>query len=81
MKEITKGIVFSDDIKRILNGINAFDFKYDVIPSDELIKEIRRNFKCDVDEIFNNEVTIISEDEMLEINNLVRMWYPHCYIR
>ena len=26
MKEIKKGIVFSDDIKRILSGVNAFDF-------------------------------------------------------
>ena len=26
MKKINKGIVFSEDIKRILNGINAFDY-------------------------------------------------------
>lgn len=81
MKEITKGIVFSDDIQRILNGINAFDFKYDFIPSVEFIKELRKDFRSDVNKIFNNEVTIISEDEMLEVNNLVRRCYPHCYIR
>lgn len=81
MIEITKGIVFSDDIQRILNGINAFDFKYDFIPSSEFIKELRRDFKRDVNKIFNGEVTIISEDEMLGINDLVRWCYPHCYIR
>ncbi len=80
MKKIERGIVFSEDIKRILNGINAFDFKYDFVPSNELIRELRSDFKSEVKEIFNNEVTIISEDEMLEINNLVRMCYPHCNI-
>lgn len=71
MRVINSGIVFSDDIKRIFNGINAFDFKYKYIPSSQVIDDVRKSFKTDVDKIFNNDVTIISEDEMLEINNLL----------
>ena len=37
MEKISKGIVFSEDIKRILNGVNAFKFKYDFKPSDNVI--------------------------------------------
>ena len=81
MKEINKGIVFSNDIKRILNGINAYDYKYEFIPSDSIIEDVRKDFKKDVDKIFNGNVTIISESEMLEVNNLIGGEYPHCYAR
>lgn len=81
MKKINKGIVFSDDIKRILNGINALDYKYDFIPNDNIIREIRKDFKKDVNKIFKSNVTIINEEQMLEINKLIRGDYPHCYIR
>ncbi len=81
MKEISKGIVFSNDIKRILNGINAYDYKYEFIPSDSIIEDVRKDFKKDVDKIFNGNVTIISESEMLEVNNLIGGEYPHCYAR
>lgn len=81
MKKINKGIVISDDIKRILNGINAFDYKYDVIPNDSVIDTIRTDFKQQTNKIFNNEVTIISEDEMMEVNYFIDGSYPHCYIR
>ena len=78
MKKIEKGIVFSDDIKRILNGINAFDYKYEFIPSDSVIDSIRLDFKKDVNKIFNGDVTIISEEEMMNINSLIGGEYPHC---
>ncbi len=80
MKRVDKGIVFSDDIKRILNGINAFDFKYKFIPSLETIEVLRDDFKKDVNKIFDN-VTIISEEEMLSVNKFIGGEYPHCYIR
>jgi len=79
MEKINRGIVFSDDIKRILNGINAFDYKYEFIPSDEIIEYIREDFKRDVNRIFNGNVIIISEDEMLRVNDLIDGEYPHCY--
>ena len=81
MKKIDKGIVFSDDIKIILKGENAFDYKYNFIPSDSAIKFMREDFKDRVSKIFNGQVTIISEEEMEEINNLIDGEYPHCYIR
>ena len=81
MKKINKGIVFSDDIKRILNGINAFDYRYSFIPNDIVLDTVRMDFKKDVNRIFNGNVTIISEEEMMNVNNLIGGWYPHCYIR
>lgn len=77
MKKIEKGIVFSEDIKRILNGINAFDYKYLYVPSDSVINELRNNFNKTVNKIFD-KVTIVSEEEMLNINNIMKAWYPHC---
>ncbi len=81
MKKINKGIVFSEDIKRILNGINAFDYKYEYIPNDNIIKSVRENFKNDVNKIFDGNVTIITEEEMMNVNKLIGGEYPHCYSR
>ena len=81
MREIKKGIVFSNDIKRILNGVNAFDYKYQFVPSEGVIDTIRDDFKRDVNEIFNGNVTIISEEDMLKVNEFIGGEYPHCYIR
>ena len=81
MREIKKGIVFSNDIKRILNGVNAFDYKYQFVPSDGVIDTIRDEFKRDVNEIFNGNVTIVSEEDMLKVNEFIGGEYPHCYIR
>ena len=80
MKKIEKGIVFSNDIARILNGKNAFNYIYQAIPSDCIIESVRKSFKDDVNKIFKNEVTIITEEEMLNINNLIDGEYPHCYV-
>ena len=55
MEKISKGIVFSEDIKRILNGVNAFKFKYSFKPSD----------------------SVISEEDMMRVNNLIGGRYPH----
>ena len=80
MKEINEGIVFSYDIKKILNGQNAFDYKYNAVPSDTIINDVRNDFERDVKKIFKNKVVIISEEQMLRINNLIGGEYPHCYI-
>lgn len=77
MEKISKGIVFSEDIKRILNGVNAFKFKYSFKPSDSVISEVRDDFRRDVNNIFD-EVVIISEEDMMRVNNLIGGGYPHC---
>lgn len=77
MEKISKGIVFSEDIKRILNGVNAFKFKYSFKPSDSVISEVRDDFRRDVNNIFN-EVVIISEEDMMRVNDLIGGGYPHC---
>lgn len=81
MNKIKDGIVFSYDIEKILNGTNAFDFEYEFVPNDTIIKNLREDFEKDVNKIFNNKVTIIKEDEMMSVNNLIGGEYPHCYIR
>ena len=55
MRKIKKGIVFSDDIKRILSGVNAFDYQYKSIPSGSVIDIVRSDFRNDVNKIFNGD--------------------------
>jgi len=89
MKKINEGIVFSNDIKTILSGSNALDFSYQdvgfVLPSENTISYIRKNFLQETMSIFNSKVTIITEEQMQEglINSLkdVYMVYPHCFSR
>ena len=68
MRNIENGIVFSNDIYRILNGRNALDFNYKekgiIIPSKNEIGFLRENFKKDVNKIFKGQVVIIEEEEM-----------------
>ena len=87
MKIINNGIVFSDDIKRILDGNNALNFDYKkegiITPDINFLKELRNDFKKDVNKIFNNNAIIINEDDMLDsinksIFDVIRR-YPHCY--
>ena len=76
MKKISEGIVFSEDIKRLLNGVNAFKFKYDFKPSDDVIREVRDDFRREVSTIFDR-VVIISEEDMMRVNDLIGGGYPH----
>lgn len=78
MEKISKGIVFSEDIKRILEGVNAFKFKYEFKPSDEIIRIVRDDFRKEVNEIFNNETVFICEEDMMRVNDLIGGEYPHC---
>lgn len=88
MKNIAKGIVFSNDIERILKGNNALGFSYQKkgisIPSASFLDSLRRDFKRDVSKIFDNGATIVSEEEMLEsiINSISDVFgvYPHCLV-
>ncbi len=68
MRKIKEGIVFSNDIKRILEGYNAIDFDYQkkgfILPGNNLIENLRKDFKKDVEKIFET-VTILEEEEML----------------
>ena len=79
MKKINKGIVFSNDIKRILKGINAFDYKYDAVPRNQVFDTLRWDFEFETNKIFNGGVVIISEGEMMMVNRLISGDYPHCY--
>ena len=68
MKIIENKIVFSNDIKKILNGNNPLQFRYfkSEVPSSVLttIDELRSDFKQDTNNIFASNVEIITEDEM-----------------
>ena len=69
MEKINRGIVFSNDIEYILKGNNALDFNYEnrgmMIPSSSFINDLRTWFKKDVDKIFDRQVMILSEEEMI----------------
>ena len=80
MERIKNGIVFSNDIKKILSGVNAFDYKYDFIPNSSTIDMVRDDFRDEVVKIFKN-VVIISEEEMENVNRFIGGEYPHCYFR
>ena len=48
MKRISNGIVISNDIKRILDGVNAFNYNYNVKVDDCVINNMRDEFKNDL---------------------------------
>ncbi len=88
MKIIKEGIVFSNDIKRILEGYNAINFSYNkqgiIIPNENTIEELRKDFNNTVNKIFT-KTTTITEEEMLEsIYSSISPFlgqYPHCISR
>lgn len=78
MKEISDGIVFSNDINRILNGYNALDFNYNdiglIVPDNDYIEELRKDFLKTTKNIFD-EVIIVEEDDLLEIASILEDKY------
>lgn len=80
MEELKSKIVFSNDIKEILEGRNALDFNYNVKLDDKLFKELRKSFENETKMIFEN-VDIIEEKEMKRVNKLIDWSYPHCFTR
>ena len=70
MEIIKSGIVISNDIDFILNGKNAFNFKYSEkmdIPSIDFINEQRKQLFKDLCKCFNGDVTILNEEMIYEI--------------
>ena len=69
MKKVESGIVFSNDIERILKGYNALNYSYEknglILPEKGLIKKLRDDFKKDTNLIFNGQSIIIEEDDMM----------------
>lgn len=86
MKKIREGIVFSNDIERILKGNNALQFNYVennlIIPNSNYIEVLRKDFDKDVNIIFNNKVIIIKEEDMLSsvYKSILDVYkvLPHC---
>lgn len=69
MKKLENGIVFSNDIERILKGKNALNYSYEknglILPEKGFIKRLRDDFKKDTNRIFNGQSIVIEEDEMM----------------
>ena len=89
MRKIENGIVFSNDVERILKGKNALGFSYQdnglTIPSNNFLETLRSGFKFDVNKIFGSYVTIIGEEDMLNsiynvVSDVLRR-VPHCFTR
>ena len=88
MKIIKEGIVFSNDIQRILKGYNAIKYSYNqqgiIIPKENTIEDLRKDFTTTVNKIFT-KTTTITEKEMLEsIYSSISPFlgnYPHCISR
>jgi hypothetical protein len=88
MKIIKKGIVFSNDIERILNGYNAINFSYNqngiVVPNKTLIENLRQDFNTTVNKIFTKTTTITEEEMLTSIYKSISPFlgrYPHCIPR
>ena len=85
MKIIKEGIVFSNDIKRILQGYNAINYSYNkqglIVPNKNFIECLRKDFSTTVNKIFT-KTTIIPEEEMLDsiYTSILQFLgkYPHC---
>lgn len=89
MKIIKEGIVFSNDIQRILQGYNAINYSYSkngiLIPNTNFIEDLRKDFTITANKIFANKTTTIKEEEMMaSIYNSITPFlgkYPHCIFR
>lgn len=89
MKKLENGIVFSNDIARILKGNNALNYSYEknglILPEKEYMERLRRDFKKDTNRIFQGQSTILEEEEMLEsMNEAMKDVYgrvPHLILR
>ena len=88
MKKIKEGIVFSNDIKRILNGYNAINYSYNkqgiILPNNYFIESLRQDFTSTVNKIFTKTTTITEEEMLDSIYNSILPFlgrYPHCIPR
>lgn len=84
MKKIENGIVFSEDIELILNGNNALNYSYKdngiIIPDKTFIKNLRMDFYKLAKLVYNTNIVIVTEQEMIDaMNNIVNEYkgrYP-----
>ena len=88
MKTIKKGIVFSYDIQNILNGYNAINYSYTnnniVIPNNNYIESLRKDFSKTVNKIFDQTTTITEYDMTESIYSSIKdviSRYPHHLLR
>ena len=89
MQIFKNSIVFSNDIYKILKGCNSLNYNYDqngiITPSLDFIESLREDFKNTTNEIFNNQVNIVTEEQMQNsLNNSLQDVigiYPHCIFR
>lgn len=88
MKIIKEGIVFSNDIERILQGYNAINYSYNkqgiTIPNNYFIESLRQDFTTTVNKIFTKTTTITEEEMLDSIYNSILPFlgrYPHCIPR
>ena len=68
-------------MKKINKGIDIYPYLDYFNTNDSVINTMREDFNFDVNKIFSGNVVIISEEEMMEVNNLIGGEYPHCYSR
>jgi len=68
MEIIKNGLVFSNDIDLIMQGKNSLGFKYEenglIVPNKNFIEDLRDDFKKESIKAYEEEVTIVSEEEM-----------------
>ncbi len=88
MEIIKNGIVFSNDIERILKGYNAINYSYNkqgiIIPNKVFIESLRQDFQNTVNKIFTKSTTITEEEMLSSIYDSVSPFlgvYPHCISR
>ena len=68
MKKLENCIVFSEDIKLIMEGNNALNYRFSdkgiIIPDDNFIRNIRMNFYNIMKDVYDTNVVIVTEKEM-----------------
>ena len=68
MEIINSGVVFSNDIDLILKGKNALKYSYQdnglIIPDKSFIDNIRDDFEKETSRAYEDNITIVSEEEM-----------------
>ena len=71
----------SENRMGVTRSICIYNYNYNVKVDDCVINNMRDEFKSDLLKIFDGKVSIISEDEMFEVVDLIGGEYPHCNSR
>jgi hypothetical protein len=78
IKEIEANINYDVEVD---SEETTFDYKYKSVPGSSVVEAVRNDFRKDVNKIFDGDVSIVSEEEMLSVNDFIGGEYPHCYFR